>query len=234
MVINMMLNNGFLSRVLKSKMFLLNCLNICYIILLYLMWSSTNNLIKYLGVLLISVSFLVLITTTVAILFNFKSDKISNQKYIVVLGSKLDKDKPKPTLIRRLDKALELARSTNLDIILCGGMVRDELIPEALAMHNYLISKEFPTSRIILEDQSKTTFENLINLKNLDLKTNCFVVVTSNYHSCRTKIIAKSLALDITCVTTKTKLLSFIKNFYREIFAVIKDFKKVKIKKRYK
>ena len=52
-------------------------------------------------------------------------------------------------------------------LIPSGGKGSDEKISEAEAMGKYLLDKGIPEGKIILEDHSATTFENLANSKKI-------------------------------------------------------------------
>ena len=91
-------------------------------------------------------------------------------------------------------------------LIPSGGQGSDEKIPEARAMADYMKDKGIPEEKIILEDKSTTTYENLVNSKKIiderdgDKYT---ALVTSNYHVYRALRHAKKIGLKCTSMPTR-------------------------------
>ncbi len=82
--------------------------------------------------------------------------------YMVVLGARLYGRVPSPALYERLEKAYEYVKDKkDLKIIVTGGQGENEDIPEAKAMKIFLVEKGIDKERIILEDKSTSTYENL-------------------------------------------------------------------------
>lgn len=108
-----------------------------------------------------------------------------------------------PLLKQRIDKAIEAfykSKNPNIRIIASGGKGNDEKISEAQAIANY-IEKEttVPTDRIILEDKSTTTYENLLFSKKIGeslIENPKFLFVTNNYHVYRTSAYARKIKMD--------------------------------------
>ena len=101
-----------------------------------------------------------------------------------------------------------------------GGQGEDEDIPEAHSMRNYLMVHGIDESRILIEDQSTNTYENLkfsMNLYNVKHA----VVVSNTYHLYRTKIIAKRLGMKMEALA-ETPIRSKRKMYVREYAAIMK------------
>ena len=82
--------------------------------------------------------------------------------YIIVLGSKVNGTKPSYSLQYRIDKAAEYLKSHEKAIaIVSGGKGKGEDISEALAMKNELMKLNIAEDRIIMEDKSTSTDENI-------------------------------------------------------------------------
>ena len=72
----------------------------------------------------------------------------------------------------------------------------DEKISEAQAITNYLLEEtDVPQDAIILEDQSRTTYENLLFLRNLVklVAKPQFLFVTNDYHVFSTSTYARKV-----------------------------------------
>jgi uncharacterized SAM-binding protein YcdF (DUF218 family) len=121
--------------------------------------------------------------------------------FVVVLGSGLIGGRRVPPLLAsRLERGREvhaaLVRRGVADpvLIVSGGKGGDERISEAEAMAAYLTERGFPAGRLVREDRSRTTEENLVFSKAIMDQSRpgsrC-VIVTSNFHAFRAAIIAR-------------------------------------------
>jgi uncharacterized SAM-binding protein YcdF (DUF218 family) len=120
--------------------------------------------------------------------------------FVVVLGSGLkDGGRVPPLLASRLERGrlvyeALVRRGRDPMLIVSGGKGSDEQVCEASAMADYLISRGFPADRVVREDQSRTTEENMLLSKVIMQRSRpgyrC-IVVTSNYHVFRAAIIAR-------------------------------------------
>ncbi|MGH3252400.1 MAG: YdcF family protein [Trebonia sp.] len=126
--------------------------------------------------------------------------------FVVVLGSGLRPDGAVPPLLaNRLDRGREVwaaldrrAGEFGPMLIVSGGKGDDERVPEASAMASYLITRGFPADRLLLEDQSRSTEENLVFSKSLidELRPGARVaVVTSDFHAFRAALLARRLGI---------------------------------------
>ncbi|MEU0383580.1 YdcF family protein [Streptomyces chartreusis] len=139
------------------------------------------------------------------LLYSFTYGRIGHRgrhavDFVVVLGSGLvGGSRVPPLLAGRLERgraAFDAERDKGRDPLLLtsGGQGPDEDLPEARAMADYLIAAGVPADRILIEDQSRTTQENLRFSKALmqDRKTDYrALVVTNNFHVMRAAQIAR-------------------------------------------
>ncbi len=147
-------------------------------------------------------------------------------KYVIVLGAKVKRGAiPSKALAFRLDAALTYVKQyPNIHIIVSGGQGPDEDETEASVMKQYLIDRGFPESRIIVEDRSTSTYENLLNTKRIigsDLKG--ITIVSSDYHLARAKMLAEELHLKCDVIAAKTPKSIEAKVRFRERFALLKS-----------
>ena len=149
--------------------------------------------------------------------------------YVIVLGAKVNKDEVSLTLKYRLDKAYSyLTDHENTVAILSGAKGEDELISEALAMKNYLVEKGIEEDRLIMEDESTNTHENLINsFEIIDNKSNLDTakvsVLTNRFHVLRARIIAYKIGKNVDGIGAKNYVFLDLNYYFREFFAIIKD-----------
>jgi len=162
----------------------------------------------------------------------FEGRKTANVEvdYVIVLGARLYGDIPSPALTERLKVAEKyLKQNKYLKVVVSGGQGIDELIPEAHAMEKYLVNNGIEADRIIKEDMSTSTFENLIlsldKIREIDDKENLrILIVTNKYHIFRSKLIARRLGIDPFGLPAKIPPIIIVKSYIREYFAVIKSF----------
>lgn len=114
---------------------------------------------------------------------------------VIVLGCRVRGTRPSRMLARRIQAAYDvLEKNPDMIAVVSGGKGSNEEIPEAQCMFNELTRKGIPAERIILEDQSTSTSENLrFSKKLLDEKgiDGNLLLVTDGYHEMRAQILAK-------------------------------------------
>lgn len=149
---------------------------------------------------------------------------------IVVLGAQVQGDGPSLTLKKRLDKAL-LFMQENPDktVIVSGGQGPDEAHTEASVMAAYLIAHGADALRVIEEDRASNTRENLLFSAQLaearGLDTSRVLIITSDFHMCRAKYIARTLGMEPYGLSSNTWPWILKVNYtLREVFAFCKAF----------
>ena len=127
--------------------------------------------------------------------------------YIIVLGAGIKGKRVTPLLAGRIDKGMELLKyNPNAKLILSGGMGPGEDIPEGVAMAAYAKDKGVSDERIIVEDKSKNTYENLFfSSKLIDKENPKLALVTTSYHVFRALVFAKKLNIPCIGYGSKTK-----------------------------
>lgn len=183
--------------------------------------------IFYSGIIIFIITFTV---SLIAILFaaNKKSDIKADA--VIVLGCGLKGRTISLTLASRLDKAYECAvANPNAVIITSGGQGPGEDISEALAMKEYLKRKGIDENRILTEDASSNTKENMMLSKIvLDSYFNgseySAVVVTSDFHMLRSLEYARLMELNAQGLSSKCKFYFIPVYYMREYLALIKLF----------
>jgi uncharacterized SAM-binding protein YcdF (DUF218 family) len=149
-------------------------------------------------------SFLLISYVIYAWVYGHVAALVSRAEYVIVLGAGLGRrGHVTPLLASRLDRGRQVweaiaSRGGRPALIVSGGQGSDEPVSEAEAMASYLITRGFPADRLVREDRSRTTEENLAYSKAImDAArpgSRC-VIVTSNFHVFRTAIIARKAGL---------------------------------------
>ncbi|MFD3158359.1 YdcF family protein [Haloimpatiens sp. FM7330] len=179
---------------------------------------------------IIGLIFFIIIETPILYYGNKTYKKDS--EYLIVLGAGVQGRTMSLTLYQRMEKSLEYIKEhPNTKIIVSGGQGPNELISEAEAMKEFLVNHEIDENRIIKEDKSTNTHENLVFSKkkveedsDKDIKNLKICVVTSNFHVFRAKMLGKRVGLTLEGIPARIHPL-LVPNFYvRECLAVVKSY----------
>lgn len=142
----------------------------------------------------------------------YKAQKNAPQdtELIVVLGCQVRGEKPSRMLRRRLDTAYEaMQKHPDAICVVSGGQGWGESISEAEAMKRYLIEKGADEDRVIMEDRSTSTFENIKFTFEITDKLGYgrdITIVTDGFHQYRASLIAKQEgAENITAYSASTE-----------------------------
>ena len=138
---------------------------------------------------------------------NARTDAGDDTAYIVVLGARVNEDgTPSMSLGWRLEAALDfLERHPSCKAVLSGARGDDEGATEAECMRVWLTQRGIEEGRLILEDESTNTQENIANSFELIAQREGgsregvgIAVVSSSYHLYRAKLIAVGLGVRVT------------------------------------
>jgi uncharacterized SAM-binding protein YcdF (DUF218 family) len=146
----------------------------------------------------------------------------------IVLGAALWNDEPSPGLRERLNGAAGLYKQGNVKfLLLSGGLDHNgSTLTEAEGMRNYLIGQGVPANRLVLENDARSTYENLRFSKPIVQKHGwtSVVIVTHDYHAPRAADIARYLGYKqgTEVIGYKSKVLSAAYNQTRETLAFTK------------
>ena len=144
--------------------------------------------------------------------------------YIIILGAAVRGEEPTSPLLLRMDRARTyLEENPRTIAIASGGQGVNEAISEAECIRRELVKGGIDASRILMEDSSFDTVENIRNSYALIPEGSSAGIVTSSFHLCRALIIAKAQGHgDAAGVPAKTLLPLGIHYTVREFFGVVK------------
>ncbi|MEU8222086.1 YdcF family protein [Kribbella sp. NPDC048915] len=150
--------------------------------------------------------------------------------FVVVLGSGLvGGSRVPPLLASRLDRAQQvyeraLRRGRTPLLVTSGGQGPNEDVPESHAMAAYLVERGVPEERIIREDKSRTTWENLTFSRNLMVERRpgyrC-LIVTNNFHAFRAALTARKARVNGQVVGSPTAAYYWPTATIREFVAIL-------------
>lgn len=118
--------------------------------------------------------------------------------YIIVLGAQVKGTRPSLALRWRIDRAYEyLTENPDTLAVVSGGQGQGEDISEAECMKRELVSRGIPEDRILIEDKSTSTKENIkYSLKIIGQSDAKIGIVTNNFHVWRAVKIARRAGAD--------------------------------------
>lgn len=186
-----------------------------------------RNFIKWLG-LIIGVLFVVSVSLWI-LTGKWMRDGVEpkadgTKEFAIVLGAKVNGETPSLALKHRLDAALNYANEhPNVQLILSGGQGTGEAISEAQAMENYVVANGLSKDRLLLENKSTSTYENILFSKALLPEGVAEVTIISNdFHLARAQKLASKLDLTTDVIAAQTPGIVEQKLRTRERLALIK------------
>lgn len=197
------------------------------VILLYLLFARLGK--KVLSRILTAVLCLgaaVFVIAEIPVVLESGGDEPVDADYLIVLGAGVNGSVPSLSMRNRLDKALEYLEShPDCVAVLSGGQGQGEDISEAQAMYDWLAARGISTARLIMEDRATSTQENIrysYELIGDGAEAATVAVVSSEYHLCRAKYIARQLGYQVYGLAGKTTYPVLRLNYFiREAFGMM-------------
>ena len=188
------------------------------------LWKKLPKALLRVIVCLVLAALAVFVSVEVMIASQLNASGKPGLDYIIVLGAQVRESGPSMILRYRLDRAASyLEENPDTICIVSGGQGYNEPFSEAEGMAAYLIDRGIPAERIIKEDQSKTTEENIRNSMAYMDSFASVGIVTNNFHVFRAMQIARDTGLENSCGIAAGSPARFLpNNMLREFFAEIK------------
>lgn len=142
---------------------------------------------------------------------------------IIVLGARVDETGPSGSLRERIAAAEKyLTDNPGTICIASGGQGEDEPMSEAQCIRDYLIAAGIDPERILLEDRSTSTEENLrYSLPMLPENVKTVGIVTNDFHVFRALLLAqKNGGFLFSGVPARSSVFGFIHYAMREFFTL--------------
>lgn len=172
---------------------------------------------------------IVLLSLTIVETFIYRAaqQKPLPGRYLIVLGAAVVGDQPSVTLKGRLDAAgAYLLEHPETVAVVSGGLGKGKSHTEAEVMRGYLVAHGIAPQRILEENRSTTTRENLLYSRSvLEQRPDWdgkLLVVTSDYHQFRAQYIAQRLGIEAGGLTVHSGPLLYLSYALREYAAVAK------------
>ena len=174
-----------------------------------------------------------LIGAMIAMAIASKHEPEPDKAYIIILGCGIRKDgTPTPLLRGRIDRAVAFAKKQEEKtgiapvFVTSGGQGPNEVISESASMKQYLLEQGIPEERIIEEDQSTSTFENMRNSK---VKIEAagaegkVAFSTTNYHVFRSGLYARRVKMRAVGMGAGTKWYFWPNAAVREFVGILTE-----------
>ena len=180
------------------------------------------------AVMIVGVLLVILASVISAFMISAVNSEPPPNTTVIVLGCKVRGETPSLMLNKRIMAACGyLSENPEAMCIVSGGQGSDELISEAECMKRVLVENGISEDRIIMEDLSTSTDENIqfslekINEYGLSGRT---AIVTSEFHQLRAKMIAEKYGLETYSVSAPTAWYLLPTYWLREWFGVTYQF----------
>lgn len=192
---------------------------------LIVVFGMVGKTVKRFIALILALGLVYFVIIEIPIIDEASGDGDFDADYLIVLGAAVHGDTPSLSLVERLEAAKDyLTKHPDTVAIVSGGQGGGENVSEAQAMYEWLCEKGIDLERIIMENKATSTYENLKfsrEIINARSDNATIAVVSSEYHLCRAKLIAKTLDMYIHTVPAHTTYFSIKLNYFiREAFGV--------------
>ena len=166
--------------------------------------------------------FVVYFFTVVSVMAAFAHTDAPTGCDLIILGSGIDGDQPDIMLRNRLDAAAEyLNENPSSGVVCCGGF-GGKALSEAEVMRRYLVRHGISDDRILLDEQSTSTGENIrFAAEIIGDSDRPLAVCSSEFHLYRAKQFAKKEGLgDVYALSSDTPAPLFMGFWFREVFGI--------------
>ncbi len=191
--------------------------------------TRAGRVMRWLLVLGVAAGLPLFLVAEIPVLRDARSDENTSAPYLIVCGAGVNGSTPSRSMTDRLRQALAwMDENPDSAVILSGGQGPGEDLSEARAMYDWLTAQGADPDRLLLEDQSATSYENLQNSLALigsqgGDPAGKVAILSSEYHLHRLGWMAERLGCQpvlVAAPTTKASL--FINYAIREALAMWK------------
>lgn len=191
--------------------------------------TRAGRVMRVLLVLGVAVGFPLFLAAEIPVLMDAHSDADTSAPYLIVCGAGVNGSTPSRSMTDRLHQALEwMDQNPDSAVILSGGQGPGEDLSEAQAMYDWLTAQGADPDRLLLEDRSASSYENLQNSLALIGErggdpAGRVAILSSEYHLHRLGWLAERLGCrPVLVAAPTTKVSLFINYAIREALAMWK------------
>lgn len=163
-------------------------------------------------------------------LYGGADNAAGTERAVIVPGAGINGERVSGQLERRLAAAAEYClKNREAVVVVSGGQGPQESITEALAMERYLVEAGIEKERILKEEDSASTRENMVNSKRIldeyfGGEAYDTVIITSGYHVYRAQRQAERAGLECRHIHAGLAWYEAPVRYIRECAAVVKEF----------
>lgn len=175
---------------------------------------------------LVAIGAIVFISMECLIVSKMNSKSEKDVDYVIVLGAQVRGERVTKSLAKRLDAAYDyLVENENTKVVCTGGQGNGENVSEAFAEKRYLMEKGITEDRIIMEDKSTSTYENLkFSLEIIENKDADIAIVTNNFHVYRAVMLGEHVGFkNLSGIAGKSDNRLLLNYMVREGLALFKE-----------
>ena len=197
--------------------------------IMFYVWMSANIAVTF----LLCYFECMLLSTMFCAVASTRYKPAPDMDYIIILGCAIRRDgTPTPLLKGRIMRAFDFEKAQyektgkHAKFVPSGGQGSDEVISEAESMRRTLAELGVPEDRIVKEDKSVNTYQNMAFSKKV-IESDCgsescnIGFSTTNYHVFRGYTLAEKLGMKVKGLSAKTKLYFFPNAFIREFIGLL-------------
>lgn len=189
------------------------------------MWNHSFGKCVVIFILIVAVGIFTTALIETVLMVNATCRKPQGECTLVVLGCRVYGERPSRTLNERIEAAYEyLIAHKDAIAILSGGKGDDELISEAECMYRQLVAKGIDAKRLIREDRSTSTRENLEFSNKIIIENGLnrnIALVTSGFHQYRALKVADKINEHNYAVSARTSLIMLPAYYIRELYGIL-------------
>ncbi|MCF0109604.1 MAG: YdcF family protein [Erysipelotrichaceae bacterium] len=155
------------------------------------------------------------------------AETLTEPKTAVILGCGVDGTEPSKALEQRLEAGLDYLKDNDVKVILTGGMGDDENISEAECMYQWLKERGIDESRMIKEDKSTSTYENMLfsgQIMEEQGMDKDVVIITNRFHEMRANILGENQGFSCESLPAKTTWWLIPTYYVREVIAFLSEY----------
>lgn len=189
--------------------------------------TRAARLLRRAALVILLIGFCCFLAAEIPVLADARTDADGDAPYLIVFGAGVNGTEPSLSMLNRLDDALAwLEAHPDSKAVLSGGQGAGEDITEAQAMYTWLTEKGVSPERLILEEASTDSLENIVNSLALIQAdggdpTGPVALLSSEYHLHRLAYMAQRLGCQaVTVAARTTNPFIFVNYAVREAFAM--------------
>ena len=195
-------------------------------------WGKCPKAVRVISYTLLGVGISVFLICETCILSHFFDKGEPQLDYVIVLGAQMRSTGPSVIFRYRLQKAKEyLDANPGTVCITTGGKGYNESVSEGEGGRDYLISLGVSPDRILAENTSRDTAENIVNsmalIRSGDINENELKIgiITNGFHVFRGVHIARKITgAKVSGIAAYMQFRFIPNNMARECFGILKDF----------